>query len=81
MNTLEFGEISLYVIGALIQSITLAVCYMTYWDPYTCRVMQDRVAVREKESDAMLESSLLHQRDQQLQLTEGKATISINGHD
>lgn len=41
-------------------------------EPYTCRVMQDRIGVMEKESDAMLESSLLHQRDQQLQLTEGK---------
>lgn len=35
-------------------------------------VMQDATGVKEKESDAMLESSLLHQHDQQLQLTEGK---------
>lgn len=34
--------------------------------------MQARIGVTEKESDAMLESSVLHQRDQQLQLTEGK---------
>lgn len=34
--------------------------------------MQDSIRVREKKSDAMLESSVLHQRDQQLQLTEGK---------
>lgn len=41
-------------------------------DPYICSVMQARIGVMEKESDAMLESSVLHQRDQQLQLTEGK---------